>query len=137
VQHIFSPLKSNQYWAFYLRHRRYRRLPPSGGKQGKLNFVTNKKLTFSWNLRLIEWKMKKVVFLQNMIICFLVRPFMTGNKGGVSILTPPLPPPPRTNRLAKYLGLDRVNESSPTHKNKCYKIKEILWKELRPTYANK
>ena len=29
---------------------------------------------------------------------------MTGDKGGVNI-----DPPPRTNRVAKYLGTDRVN----------------------------
>ena len=42
VQHICSPLKSNLYWAFYFWLRHYRLLPPSGSKQEKLNFVTNK-----------------------------------------------------------------------------------------------
>ena len=39
---MFSPIKSNHNWAFYFWHRRYRRLPPSGGKQEQLNFITNK-----------------------------------------------------------------------------------------------
>ena len=37
----FFPLKLNNYSAFYFWHRRYRRLPPSGSKQEKQNFVTN------------------------------------------------------------------------------------------------
>ena len=39
----FFPYKSNHYWEFYFWQSRYRRLPPSGGKQEKLNFVTNTK----------------------------------------------------------------------------------------------
>ena len=54
-QNIFFTLKSNYQLHFIFDTAVtavYRRLPPSGGKQEKLNFVTNKKSSLFINLRL-------------------------------------------------------------------------------------
>ena len=90
-------------------------LPPSGGKQGKPNFVSNKKSGLFIKIRLIKnapsrsinmnnvfWRFYRFLAkLDHLLFSLSLRPEIKGG-GGVNH-------PVRIGWQSKYLGTDRVN----------------------------
>ena len=60
-------------------------------------------------------KLFKVCFLQNLIICFLVCPFMTAMTGDKGVVI--YDPPPCMNKVAEYFGTIRVKNSNTVMEN--------------------